>query len=58
LEVLPNGETQLWVDGRFLWREQGASPPPPDVRVVLFGRASAAPVLYDDVRVYEGILLR
>ena len=58
LQVFPDGDAELWVDGRFLWREHDASPLPSDVRVVLYGRASAAPVIYDEVRVYEGILLR
>jgi hypothetical protein len=57
-QVLPLGETELWVDGSFLWRVPSGVDLPEDVRVVLQGRATHGPVVHDDVKVYEGIVLR
>jgi len=56
LEAFPSGNVELWMDGRLAWSGAGAAPLPSAVRIVLCGRATNAPVLHDNVRVYEGLV--
>lgn len=58
LQWLPDGRGELWVDGKRTWRAPGNPPSSREVRVVIGGRASHAPVVHDDIRVYEGVLYR
>jgi hypothetical protein len=57
IQVFPQGDLELWIDGRFASREP-AAPLPEEVRIMLAGRATHGPVIHDNITVYEGILLR
>lgn len=57
VQLLPDGAGEVWVDGRRFWHGTAFSPVPSALHVVIQGRATAGPVIDDDVRVYEGVLL-
>ncbi len=58
LQLLPNLDAELWIDGRRVFTARGATPSVPFLHVMLQGRASHAPVVYDDVEVWEGLRWR
>ncbi len=55
IQVLPSGETELWVDGHQLLQNPSQLPVRDSVRLVLEGRASHGPVIHDEVLVWGGL---
>ena len=58
LQILPNGDCEIWLDGERLFVSPGMVTDAANLWVVLQGRASHAPTLHDDVRVWEGLRYR
>jgi len=56
LQIFPHGRKEVWLDGELLRAEDNTPPLPPDLRLVVYGRATDGPVIHDDVKVYEGIV--
>ena len=54
LQILPGGRCELWIDGQKYFTRACMSLPSDTVYVELGGRASHAPMVHDDVKVWRG----